>query len=692
MRNCNLNPLTLWVLSALATGSVYAQEQQPQDVTELPPIVVQASKSDLQLDKINSAVSVALQDDLHHAHINNSEELSKVFPELYFSHSATFLFPIMTVRGVTSAQDFYNPALTVYVDGVPQISTFAAQSLLNVEQVELLKGPQGTLYGKSAQGGILNIVSQKPDATPQFAVQAGVSSRHGYQLRAEGSGELIKDWLYGSATIVNSDANGDISSQTMGRKDLNGMRNTAGNVKLRLAPTGKPWEINLSAGRDCTTADQEIYTLFDDYHHRQGVVRADLPTQYQDFYQKRCANSVALNGQYDFDIWRLNVIASDQHVHTTRRWPLDAYFPVQSEQWKQNTQEIRLATRETDEQRPWDAVFGLYRQQVKMDRQYLFDMVLPSLYRFTDSTSHNKTETLAAYGNLTWHITPQADIEAGARFSQDKANTHFYGANWAGTFQGQENRKQNTWLGHVATGYQFTPNLRAYATVSQGYKPLGYNLAPSTIDDAAGFGRERSISYETGLRYTANNVRANLAVYRINTKDIQLYGDGNQGNQTLRNVGDARSTGVELNTEWDINHALSVGAGGFINKATFRRFEDSSACTGCQGNKVPLTPKYGLTLSAKGRFYWNNVLISPQVSLRRVGTHYFDVANKLRQDAYNLLDANIAIAFNPHIELMLYGQNLTNKAYRTYGFTFAGTDYAQVATGRTLGVNMTLRY
>ncbi|CKG97443.1 MULTISPECIES: TonB-dependent receptor [Pseudomonadota] len=682
-----------WMHDAGAQSSPRADDEP----AVLPPVVVTASKRGETLERLNGSASVADRTSLDDAQVTSTLELDRVFPELYTSYSATFLFPIITLRGVTSAQDFYNPALTVYVDGVPQLPTFAAQSLLGVEQVELLKGPQGTLYGKSAQGGVLNIVTHKPDNTPQFAARAGVSSRDGYQLQAEGSGPLVKDLLYGSVSLLGNDVNGDIRSDVIGSDRLGGVRSRAGNVKLRLAPMGSPWEMGLSAGRDCAKGDQEVYTLFDDYKSRKAYVSPNLPEAYRDFYQKRCANSFALNGQYDFGLWRLNVIASSQRVHTARHWPLDAYFPQFGEHWKQNTQEVRLSTRPSEageaSSRAWDAVFGLYRQEVDMSRSYQFDMVLPSLYRVTDSSSSNRSESLAAYGDVTWHLTPKADLTAGLRFSRDEARTHFQGNMMGSAFQGRASANQTTWLGHLAAGYQFAPSWRGYVNVAQGYKPLGYNLAPSSVDDAEGYGRERSISYEAGLRYSGRDLRASLALYRVDSKDVQLYGDGDMGNQTLRNVGDTRSVGMEFNTEWDVTRQWTLSAGGFINDATFRRFEDSSACTGCNHNDVPMAPRYGLTLAAKGNVRVADTVLRPQLSVRRVGSHYFDSANTLRQGAYTLVDAGLGWNPTSNLELMLYVQNLTDEDYRTYGFSYGATgNFAQVAPGRTVGLTATYLY
>ena len=125
----------------------------------------------------------------------------------------------------------------------------------------------------------------------------------------------------------------------------------------------------------------------------------------------------------------------------------------------------------------------------------------------------------------------------------------------------------------------------------------------------------------------------------MDSKDVQLYGDGDFGYQTLKNVGDTRSLGVEFNTEWDVSRQLTLSAGGFINDATFRRFEDSSTCTGCKDNDVPMAPRYGLTLSAKGNVPVGQTILRPQLTVRRTGAHYFDSARiHCVIGAYTLVD------------------------------------------------------
>lgn len=123
-----------------------------------------------------------------------------------------------------------------------------------MQSVELLRGPQGTLYGKSAQGGIINIVTQQPDSTPRGYIEGGVSSRDSYRSKFNLSGPIQDGLLYGSVTLLRQVDDGDMINPATGSDDLGGTRASIGNVKLRLAPDDQPWEMGFAASRECTRA------------------------------------------------------------------------------------------------------------------------------------------------------------------------------------------------------------------------------------------------------------------------------------------------------------------------------------------------------------------------------------------------------------------------------------------------------
>jgi len=692
-----LQPLALAALMLAMQAPVQAQTSSENEASAaLPAVMVTASKREQTADSINGSITVLEQPQLDDAQVRDTQDLARLLPGVQMSGSGSLLFPIISLRGVTSAQDFYNPALTLYVDGVPQLPVFMNQSLLDVERVELLKGPQGTLYGKSAEGGVLNVVTRAPDNQVHARLSAGFSSRGGNLQEGSLAMPLVKDMLYASIALRRNDAPGDLRNAATGATNQGGVRSESGIVKLRLAPAGERWQAGLSVGSDCATASQDAYVPYDQIESRVAYVQSGMPLELSNFHQRRCGTSQAVDGRYDFDEWRLSALSAWQQADIERTYPIGPYYSQQPEHWRQDVQEVRLASRANDK-RVWDGVFGLYRQATGQSRRYIND--LPS-YGLTgsDTASHNESETLAAYGDVTWHATSRLDLSAGLRFSHDRASTVFNGSSLNSSytmdsFSGASSSEGNSVLGKLSAGFRIDPVWRAFANVSQGYKPGGYNLAPSTADDALPYARERATSYEVGSRFKTSRTQGSLALYQIDVKDAQLYRGDSVGYQTLRNVGDTRSTGIEFDLAWNLTQQWTLNASGFFNHARFTRYDDPNSCSNCSGNDVPFAPRHGFTLGLQGDLSSPFGALRPQVSARYLGSQYFNTANTLQQKAYTLIDASLAWQVRPDTELSVYGHNLTDRAYRTYAFSSSAIgNYAQVATGRTLGVTVTYRY
>lgn len=664
--------------------------------TALPIVTVTANKREQSLDSVNGSIVVLEQPVLDDAQVRSTQDLARVLPSIQMAGSGSLLYPIISLRGVTSAQDFYNPALTLYVDGVPQMPIFLNQSMLDVERVELLKGPQGTLYGKSAEGGVINVTTHQPDNTVRARVRAGWSSRDGSLLEGALALPLVKDMLYASVALRQNDDRGDLRNASNDASHQGGVRSDTGVVKLRLAPAGARWQAGLSAGRDCAHASQDAYVPFNDIGSRSAYVQAGMPAALADFYQRRCGNSESLDASYDFDEWKLSALAGWQQAEIERHYPVGPYYTQQPENWRQDMQEVRLASQGS--KRAWDGVFGIYRQATGQSRRYLNDLPAFKLNAL-DTRSHNGTESLATYGDMTWHATDRLDLSGGLRFTRDRARTDFAGtALNFGTFAqvpfgGTSSTDGNSVLGRLSAGFRLDPVWRVYTNISQGYKPGGYNLAPSSAADAQAFARERATSYETGARFNSRNLRGSIAAYRIDVKDAQLYQGDAIGYQSLRNVGDTRSTGIEFDLAWSMTPQWTLNASGFINRARFTRYVASSACAACNDNEVPFAPHHSLTLGLQGELSSPVGTWRPQLNAHYLGAQYFDTANTLRQNAYTLIDAAVAWQVRPDTELALYAHNLTDRAYRTYAFANAQLgNFAQVATGRTLGVTLSYSY
>ena len=667
MKMTRLYPLALGGLLLPAIAN--AQTSQQDEST----LVVTASKQSSRSASANNVSSTVVSTpELSDAGVTASDKLPRVLPGLNIENSGNMLFSTISLRGVSSAQDFYNPAVTLYVDGVPQLSTNTIQALTDVQSVELLRGPQGTLYGKSAQGGIINIVTQQPDSTPRGYIEGGVSSRDSYRSKFNLSGPIQDGLLYGSVTLLRQVDDGDMINPATGSDDLGGTRASIGNVKLRLAPDYHPWEMGFAASRECSRATQDAYVGWNDITGRKLSISDGSP----DPYMRRCTDSQTLSGKYTTDDWVFNLISAWQQQHYSRTFPSGSLIVNMPQRWNQDVQELRAAT--LGDARTVDMVFGLYRQNTREKLNSAYDM--PTM-PYLSSTGYTTAETLAAYSDLTWHLTDRFDIGGGVRFSHDKSSTQYHGSMLGNPFGDQGKSNDDQVLGQLSAGYMLTDDWRVYTRVAQGYKPSGYNIVPTAGLDAKPFVAEKSINYELGTRYETADVTLQAATFYTHTKDMQLY-SGPVGMQTLSNAGKADATGVELEAKWRFAPGWSWDINGNVIRSEFTN--DSELY---HGNRVPFVPRYGAGSSVNGVIDTRYGALMPRLAVNLVGPHYFDGDNQLRQGTYATLDSSLGWQATERMNISVYVDNLFDRRYRTYGYMNGSSAVAQVNMGRTVGIN-----
>lgn len=667
MKMTRLYPLALGGLLLPAIAN--AQTSQQDEST----LVVTASKQSSRSASANNVSSTVVSaPELSDAGVTASDKLPRVLPGLNIENSGNMLFSTISLRGVSSAQDFYNPAVTLYVDGVPQLSTNTIQALTDVQSVELLRGPQGTLYGKSAQGGIINIVTQQPDSTPRGYIEGGVSSSDSYRSKFNLSGPIEDGLLYGSVTLLRQVDDGDMINPATGSDDLGGTRASIGNVKLRLTPDDQPWEMGFAASRECTRATQDAYVGWNDIKGRKLSISDGSP----DPYMRRCTDSQTLSGKYTTDDWVFNLISAWQQQHYSRTFPSGSLIVNMPQRWNQDVQELRAAT--LGDARTVDMVFGLYRQNTREKLNSAYDM--PTM-PYLSSTGYTTAETLAAYSDLTWHLTDRFDIGGGVRFSHDKSSTQYHGSMLGNPFGDQGKSNDDQVLGQLSAGYMLTDDWRVYTRVAQGYKPSGYNIVPTAGLDAKPFVAEKSINYELGTRYETADVTLQAATFYTHTKDMQLY-SGPVGMQTLSNAGKADATGVELEAKWRFAPGWSWDINGNVIRSEFTN--DSELY---HGNRVPFVPRYGAGSSVNGVIDTRYGALMPRLAVNLVGPHYFDGDNQLRQGTYATLDSSLGWQATERMNISVYVDNLFDRRYRTYGYMNGSSAVAQVNMGRTVGIN-----
>lgn len=452
----NYHRFTLSILTLSVSAGIYAKDALPQGNTVDNTITVTASSKQSPYSASSQNVSVIRLNSyrLEEANITNTQTLNKVVPGFNFGNSDSSLNPVTAIRGFISIGNWYKVGFS--------------QPLDNIASVEAQKGSQATLYGTSAEGGIINIITGQPDNNFKGYIQGGYASRNGYRGKVNVSGPVVEGLLYGSISGMRNVERGRMFNSGTGHSNLGGEENNIGSVKLRLAPENQPWQFITSYNRQCMDGTPGLQLEpFDDPYSTTGQAQDG-----QDPAIHSCMQSQSISGQYTADHWLVSMTSAWQQYEVDKSAKTGGNFQF-PERWLGDMQELRVST--LGKNNIIDGIFGLYRQNTRAWVGWV-KLPDPGYHTFTSMQS------VAAYGDLTWHTNAKLDFGAGLRFSHDTSKTHYVqniSENLRGfeagetTFYGES--KYNHLLGQVSAGYQFTDANRIYARIAQGYKPMGYN-------------------------------------------------------------------------------------------------------------------------------------------------------------------------------------------------------------------------
>ncbi|GAB3121511.1 TonB-dependent receptor [Novispirillum itersonii] len=645
---------------------------QAADPASLPTVTVTANKRPQASGATDSSVLVRSGADLEEAGVRTITDLEKVFPGLHISARGSSTYANVSIRGMSSP-DFYNPAVQVYVDGVPQDPATLSQALTDVDRVELLKGPQGSLYGAGAYGGVINIITRRPDSA-RTTVSAGLSTA-GQDSRISTTQVLDPGRLYGDLSLGGSWRDGTIDDAATGGSSVDDRQNRDARARLRFAPQGGPLDLAVSASRIEENSNEEV--VVSDIHQR-----STNSAVYAHPRSHKTLTSLAVNADYRVGPGTISSITAYQDRDLDR----SAYGLYQPEQQKTLSQELRYAL--TGDR--YNGVVGLYAGQTDFDRQTgpYFGGVVGA------SDSSVTTTGTAAFGEGTYHLTPTVDLTAGVRYSYDQAKTEATRANGlmaaypALSFSNSADFDAVT--PKLAAGWQVTPDHRLHAQLSQGYKPGGFNHTVTSAADAQPYSPETSTNAEIGWtgHFAGNRVEVSTTAYWIEAEDKQIYVNvAGSPFQTLRNMGESRSVGLEFDTVVRPVDSLRLTFGGTVGRSTFTSATDPVSNASYTDKRLPYAPD--LLLNASATYFLPATGLPGDLSVRGATRYtsrtYFDPANTMAQGGYALFDLSLDLALDSGATVSLFAENLTDRQYRTYSFN-GGTTYSNLGDGRVVGI------
>lgn len=637
---------TLSVAIAAASQCLYAEESQTDvehlkaseqnvDAIQLETVTVTARRRVESEQKVPAPITVLKGKQLEEAKIYQVQDLQQQLPNFtsQFIHARQ---SSVAVRGIgnNTANEGLEGSVGIYLDNVylgrPGQAVF---DLLDIEQIDLLRGPQGTLFGKNTTAGVLNITSKQPIFDREGSAEISVGER-GYKQAKATINQPLSDTVAVRLSAYGTHDDGWVENTHTG-EDLNEINRFGARGQLLYKPddafslriiaehnredssTGSlvpysfaPWNPNGNpasylplgvAGSNATTYAERAKLLGAKNIDRNPYdYKVDFDAEQQSKVDQSAASAEA-NWLFDngfkltsITAWRDWNFKPKNDLDFT---PLDGItggFEVEQDQF---SQEVRLASPSSD---TFDYVVGGYYfyQDISSNNAYRTGAdaaALTTAYpnnAYLSGTGRSTTDSYALFGQSTWHATDKFDLTTGLRLTSERKSGEVQQNNvepiiyaslsplFKAFNSGPLSRKDNSVSGLVTASYAFKPNILGFATFSTGEKSGGFNInsvaTPAAIlgNDALNIDPEKAENIEIGLKTTWLDQRlyANINAFYTKIKDYQAVTNIALGNQflgLLTNVGDLTSQGVEIDLKAKLNRQFSLNFNAAYTDATF---------------------------------------------------------------------------------------------------------------------------
>ena len=599
------------------------------DRVGLEEIIVTAQKVEERLRDIPMSITAMTARDLQALGATQFVDFANTVPSLNFTSSGVGQTQV-NLRGITSGYNV-SPTVGIYVDDVPYGSStpFAESARLSLDvglfdmnRIEILRGPQGTLYGASTMGGLLKYVTNAPDTTSfSGTARANVSSTHdggvGYDASSAVNVPLIDDKAALRMSGFYTRSNGYIDNLIADDEDVDQTKVYGGRVDFLFAPTER-LSVRLVAFAQDVERDGSIAA---DFGRTTGQPIDDVLEQRRPVAEpfEQSFRLASATVKYALDSATLTSISSYQTVDSDSVVDFSAlYVPLlggpgvlsaigvtRNADTDKFTQEIRLAA--SGPVVDW-LVGGFYTKEDSDQFQQILaygpnGALLP--VNFLTASLPSKYEEYAGFGNLTFHVTDKLDVSGGIRYAHNSQQQEQIGS---GALIGAVPVRRSsdsvaTYLANIR--YRVNEYVMPYLRFATGYRPGGPN---AVLNDLNGqplatptFDADKLTSYEAGIKLGTADRRFNVdfAVYHIDWDDMQITAIRN-GLGVTANAAKAQSQGAELTvTALPLRDLTVVGSLGYTNAELT---EDAPDLGGVDGESLPDAPEITAALSADYRF------------------------------------------------------------------------------------------
>jgi len=708
---------------AVADSNINTTLDNNTEPFSIPAMLVTATK--LEKDSIDIPFGMTIFDSekLTEKRVNSVYDSLENTPNVDIISSGDGRANAIKIRGVgplggpANAED---TSVVVYVDGIPQPLSAIDNGYIDIEQIEVLKGPQGTLFGRNTTGGAVNIITPTPSEESEFSVKMSAGGDGYHSLGAVASGEISPGKVFGRIAIETENYEAYLKNEIgpdIGENKKDVVRGTlfftpTDDTDIKLTLSAEKDKRNFSviglrpeSGEDFVTSldsgnyvDKEAYGLGLTLNHETENIKFTSVSGFN------YVNTNLLTDDTDSLFYTSNFedfFGSDSTIYDNT----DEDISDWNEKHTTFSQEFRLSSLAYADIE-WVSGIAFYYS----DYDFLYENNATYNSSSSNGIRDGEQETFSAsvFGEMTFPVSNDVDVVLGLRGTKEKKTEDLsYTGNGAFGTVASANRHQELdddfITGRTSIIYKLNENSRVFATFSTGHKTGGFqrfstNIATGSLADDSYEGSD-ILSYEMGYKHHANNgmMALDFSIFYndLSNEQVSQFDPTVSGFKTL-NV-DGETYGVELQTRHQLNNAfqLSTNLGYTASKMKNLDGEFISLVEGKEGNQLPNTPEWtgGLSLNYLDQAQWvnDNAELFSNLSWQYTGKRQGNIANTFTLKEYNDINISAGIILGGNIKISAFVQNLIGENKELFGFDFFNNSEdigVSVGRDRLVGVEL----
>ncbi len=681
--------------------------QLQNSLVQLEAVTVTAEKKEELLQNTSVSVTAISSKQVEEFRLWKSKDLTAIVPNLYSGNSGDGR-NVTSIRGITTTS--YDPAVATYIDGVNQFSldTYIPQ-LADVERIEVLRGPQGTLYGRNAMGGVINIITKQPNNSTNGFVELNIGNYNQQRYSAGIRTVLVKNKLFFGASGVFSKRNGYYNNQ-FNNTSFDKQNELSGNYYLKYLP-GPKWAVTLNVKHQNNKNDGAFPLV-------NGVDEAFTnPFQLnQNAVGRMIDNTLnaSLSVNHTGDKINFSSQLAWQNNHRYYNAPLDGDFsPLDivtvinnyGNKWnnvKVVTHEMKFSSpANKSSQLSWTAGTYFFHQNNPAKQATHFGKDagvygVPDTDFSTINTTTGKNTGIALYGQVNYPITKKLSVIAGLRYDYENKKLAVQGEYQKDGQDAFVTVADTSGVVHFSAvspklglQYQLAGNSNLFANYSRGFRTGGLTQLSSDPSQPPlyPYKPEYSNNIEVGIKnnFLDDKLRLNVTVFLTHVNNAQVPTLVLPDAITVtKNTGELNSKGAELELLYKPVKGLQVEYSVGYTDAKYKSLKVSSNGdnVNLDGKKQIFTPdvtsmltvqysyvistKHQVRLIARGEWYY-------------LGRRYFDLANTIQQPSYNLLNTRVGVSCK-HLDVFFWARNITNRKYIEYAYDFGAVHLGNPGT------------